>query len=220
MANKLIKRNVLSHYYDSECYPMETSLPLDVDKTKSISALSNVELQKLINRLRSEREAEQIIRDLRRSAGEKDTYENPAKIDTQTPIDKLYHHGILGQKWGRRRFQNSDGTRTSAGKKREIEESDDYIKSRRDKNKSPEGLSTEELRKLNERLQLESTYKNLTTEKIQKSESFVKKAIRSAGEQALSEFAKGVFLGSAKLLVKEISPEFARTAFSVKDTKK
>jgi len=30
----------------------------------------------------------------------------------------LYHHGILGQKWGVRRFQNKDGSYTSAGKKR------------------------------------------------------------------------------------------------------
>lgn len=32
--------------------------------------------------------------------------------------DELYHHGIKGQRWGVRRFQNADGTLTSAGKTR------------------------------------------------------------------------------------------------------
>lgn len=30
----------------------------------------------------------------------------------------LYHHGVKGQKWGIRRYQNPDGTWTNAGKKR------------------------------------------------------------------------------------------------------
>lgn len=32
--------------------------------------------------------------------------------------NELYHHGILGQKWGIRRYQNADGTLTAAGKQR------------------------------------------------------------------------------------------------------
>jgi len=32
--------------------------------------------------------------------------------------DELYHHGIIGQKWGVRRYQNSDGTLTDEGKAR------------------------------------------------------------------------------------------------------
>ena len=32
--------------------------------------------------------------------------------------NELYHHGVKGQKWGVRRYQNSDGSLTDNGKKR------------------------------------------------------------------------------------------------------
>lgn len=33
-------------------------------------------------------------------------------------VDELYHHGVKNQKWGERRYQNEDGTRTLLGKER------------------------------------------------------------------------------------------------------
>ena len=217
MANKVIK-----HYYESvEAVSSPNPPRPEPDKTKTISELSSPEIYQMLERLRSERELQSLIRELKRNSGQRDTYDNPFKIDTKTPINQLYHFGITGQKWGVRRYQNEDGTRTPVGKKRDaqsIPKSEDHKISREARSRATEGLSNDELKKLNERLRLEADYRNLTTEKMQKSESFVKRAIKSGGEQALSEFSKTVFLGSAKLLVKQVSPEFAEAVFKAKPT--
>lgn len=39
-------------------------------------------------------------------------------MDMLISSDELRHHGIKGQKWGVRRFQNKNGSLTAAGKKR------------------------------------------------------------------------------------------------------
>lgn len=39
-------------------------------------------------------------------------------LNNSYAYDELYHHGIRGQKWGIRRFQDESGSLTAAGKKR------------------------------------------------------------------------------------------------------
>ena len=60
-----------------------------------------------------------------------------------TTDDYLEHHGILGQKWGIRRYQNADGSLTEAGKKRQrIKEEDKHDTKDAIKNATKVGAGT------------------------------------------------------------------------------
>ena len=125
---------------------------------------------------------------------------------------ELYHHGILGQKWGVRRFQNADGSLTEEGKKRygdngievnvttktditqknlKNQESLEAKKQEILNSRSAEELyknanlfTTSELQAAYTRLQLEKSIQSLSPKQISKGQQFVNSAINTTRQVA------------------------------------
>lgn len=104
---------------------------------------------------------------------------------------ELYHHGIKGQKWGIRRYQNPDGTLTALGKKREKEDIHEDYKKVHDK-KSVKYMSDAELQNRNKRLQMEKQYQNMT-KKTNKGKKIVTTLIATAGTITALEGAYNIY---------------------------
>lgn len=85
---------------------------------------------------------------------------------TYNNMEELYHHGILGMKWGIRRFQNRNGSLTSRGKKRRM--SQDAREANKIGKKKLYEMSNDELKAYNKRRELENKYRQFNKGAIAK----------------------------------------------------
>lgn len=101
--------------------------------------------------------------------------------------DDLYHHGIKGMKWGVRRKRT---TLASTKSKKRSSQSEDHIRAKQLKKKKVSQMSNAELRELNNRLQLESQYKNLKRQNVSAGRKFVKDVAYETAKNTASEYTK------------------------------
>lgn len=119
--------------------------------------------------------------------------------------DILQHHGVLGQKWGVRRFQNRDGTLTSAGKAKQSfgksEQQKESVKQKRYDASNRGSLSDAQLRKKIERLQMEKQLRKLTEEEINPGRTEAKRVLSQIGTKVASTAITGAALYGMKAAV-------------------
>lgn len=122
--------------------------------------------------------------------------------DTDSMYDTLMHHGIRGMKWGVRRYQNKDGSLTSAGRRRQRNNPFFIKKSKAKKQKESnkkqtknitkkkriKDMTNEELRERTTRMNLEKDYLNALknyTNANKKNVSLGKRFVQSLGKDIL-----------------------------------
>lgn len=112
------------------------------------------------------------------------------------------HYGVLGQKWGIRRYRNRDGSLTSAGRKR-------YNKTSIKRNKYHKGddkkITDEELQKRIKRLELEKRYNDLLKDpkKINTGKDRVKKILEITGTAVTVGISATTLISNIRRMKKE-----------------
>lgn len=106
--------------------------------------------------------------------------------------NELYHYGILGMRWGIRKSRSGSGGSKKTSKKRIA--SDDAKDAMSLKKKKVYEMSNAELRRLNDRQNLERTYRQNNKSKIAKGVAFV------AGAATLMETGLKLYNNSSKLI--------------------
>lgn len=147
------------------------------DKTKTIKGATDKELEELVARLRKEGELQRLISDLKRNSSDGYIpYDQGMGISTEAPIETLYHFGKLGMKWGKRKAKRTTPT-SQEHKTKEVL-----------KKKKLSSMTNSELKTLNERLQLERSYKDLTKSERSAGQKFVMEILGSITKQMATSY--------------------------------
>lgn len=113
--------------------------------------------------------------------------------------NNLRHHGIPGQKWGVRRFQNKDGSLTAAGKKRAKDGNSVVKDERKEASKNRRNLSDADLKKRIERMKLEKEMKDLTDADLSPGKKFINEVLSTSGKRVATTVVTGATLYAIKV---------------------
>ena len=127
--------------------------------------------------------------------------------------DYLAHHGVKGMKWGVRRYQNPDGSLTTAGKRRVVKQE------RKEASKNRSLLSDEELDRRIRRLEKEKRFKELTKSEVTPGRAYVAKTLDKYGNQAVSIAVGASIGGITGTAASSLTKEFLKSRGLVKGKK-